>query len=170
MTRTSEYTYAPKMDIQADTGCIMGPNWREWFGQFRFPAIGVACISLLSACAGPAPAMRDSRTAVVSGRVTAGLSATDAARRALSEAAKITVDHGFRYFMIANPQNASASSVVIIPGVNLTIKTFRKGDVKPNTRGLWDADVILSSGIKDAAIKAFIAAPTSGPTATVLSR
>jgi hypothetical protein len=102
--------------------------------------------------------------------VTAGLSTTDAARKALSEAAKITVDHGFRYFMIANPQNASASSVVIIPGVNLTIKTFRKGEVKANARGLWDADMILSSGIKDAAIATLTMAPTSGPTATILSR
>jgi hypothetical protein len=135
-----------------------------------FPMAGLACIAGLSACIGPAPSMRDNRTAVISGRVTAGLSATDATRKALSEAAKITVDHGFRYFMIANPQNASASTVAISPGANLTIRTFRAGEIRRNAPGVWDADAILSSGAKDAANTAKSGSLASRPTVTAPSR
>ena len=149
---------------------VVRAKLRGWGARAIFPMAGLACMMVLSACIGPAPAMRDSRTAVISGRVTAGLSATDATRKALSEAAKITVDHGFRYFMIANPQNASANAVAIIPGANLTIRTFRNGEIKRNTPGLWDADAILSSGIKDAAIIAKMGPPISRPTVTAPSR
>ena len=152
----------------SDTGSIIRSRQR---GQLaRVSVIALTIIIVLSGCIGTAPAMRDSRTAVISGRVTAGLSATDATRKALSEAAKITVDHGFRYFLIANPQNASASNVAITPGANLTIRTFRNGEIKRNTPGFWDADSILSSGIKDAAIIAKSGIPISRPTVTVPSR
>jgi hypothetical protein len=149
---------------------VVRVNLRQRLSRVILPLAGLAFITVLSACVGPAPAMRDSRTAVILGRVTAGLSAPDATRKALSEAAKITVDHGFRYFMIANPQNTSANAVAIIPGANLTIRTFRNGEIKRNTPGLWDADAILSSGIKETAIIAKNGTATSRPAATALSR
>jgi hypothetical protein len=127
-------------------------------------------MTVLSACIGAAPAMRDGRTAVISGRVTAGLNTKDAAKKALSEAAKVTVDHGFRYFMIVNPKNTTVSQAAVLPGADIAIKAFRKGEIKLNTPGLWDADVILSSGIKDEAITAKIGTPNSGSTATAPPR
>ena len=117
-----------------------------------FPVAGLTCLMVLSACIGPAPAMRDSRTAVVSGRETAGLSTTDATQKALTEAAKVTVDHGFRYFMIISPQNTRGGNNMIQPGADIAIKTFRKGEIRLNTPGIWDADVILSSGFKNRAV------------------
>jgi hypothetical protein len=134
------------------------------------PVIGLASLAVLSACIGPAPALRDGRTAVISGRVTAGLNTKDATTKALSEAAKVTVDHGFRYFMLVNPKNTTLSQAAVLPGADIAIKAYRKGEIRLNTPGLWDADVILSSGMKDAAIMTKIGATNSGSTATAPSR
>ena len=103
--------------------------------------------------------------ATISGRETAGLSSADATRKALLEAARLTVDHGFRYFVIIRTSNppaghsgpstsrdqsipASSAASILVPGTDVTIKTFRVGEVGRNRAGIWDAYQLLTSGVE----------------------
>ena len=132
---------------------------------------GILCAVGLASCIGPAPAMRDERTAVVSGRDTTGLSTAGAIRKALLQAARITVDHGFRYFKIVEPRGQdetyahsamalrlgsswAADGVSLIrPGADVTIKVFRSGEMAATAAGIWDAEYLLTSGVPDRALR-----------------
>jgi hypothetical protein len=110
----------------------------------NFAAIaGLAGLVCLSACADPAPAMRDERSAVIPGSETAGLAQSDAVRKTLVLAANVTVDHGFRYFRIAG--NAS-NAALIRPGADVIINVFDDGETSTKVAGVWDAEEILEKG------------------------
>lgn len=104
--------------------------------------VGVACCCglMLSACMHKAPAMYSERTAVISGRGTAGDSENDAIRKTLTKAAAMTLDHGFRYFQIATP---------IKPGINVAINVYRDGEINPKKPGIWDAERIAQGDMGD---------------------
>jgi hypothetical protein len=111
--------------------------------------------------------MRDDRTAVIPGRYTEGGSATVLLKNTLFQAARITVDHGFRYFEIvgsryqASGENRKAGALdknnswndsrfpFIQPGADVTIKVFRTGEIDSRIAGIWDAQQILTSGVSD---------------------
>lgn len=103
----------------------------------------LAILAFLSSCVAPMPALRADRMVTIPGRLIAGLAPADATRKAMAEAARLTIDHGFRYFMLA-PNGSGAASV--LPGKNVVFKVYHKGDIRPNTPGLLDADVILAPG------------------------
>jgi hypothetical protein len=116
----------------------------------RFPMATLVSAIFISSCAVPMPAMRADHTVTIAGRLTAGLGPADANRKAMSEAARLTVDHGFRYFKFVGTPNGTAAAPAL-PGKDIVFKAFHKGEIRPNTPGLWDADTILTSGTKDLA-------------------
>jgi hypothetical protein len=87
------------------------------------------------------PAMRAGNTITIPGRLTAGLNPADANSKAMSEAARLTVDHGFRYFMLAPGGPAGAQ---VLPGKSIVLKLYHKGEIRLTTPGLLDAEAILS--------------------------
>lgn len=117
-------------------------------------------LSSLSACVSPAPAMRDDRTAVIAGRETAGYTQNDAVRKDLVLAAKMTVDHGFRYFRIAgsSPQIANGRAEAMKPGADVVITVFHEGEANAQTAGIWDAEEILTTGVPNV-VSAAVSAP-----------
>jgi hypothetical protein len=101
----------------------------------------------LSACMSAAPKMLDQRTAVISGRATVGDNPNNAARKTLIRAAAMTLDHGFRYFQIMRSQNSESiygGVSPIKPGVNVTIKLYREGEINSQRLGVWDAENIAA--------------------------
>lgn len=103
------------------------------------------CALLLTGCMHPAPAMLTERTAIVSGRATAGLNANHATEIVLVKAAAMTLDHGFRYFQIVGSDSVIADrsgNELIRPGANVTIKVYREGEINPRTTGIVDAEEI----------------------------
>ena len=120
----------------------------------RSPAICAALSFLiLSACVSRAPPLRGGQIGLISGRETAGLSNDAARNKVLAEAARLTVDHGLRYFILlpapqmaaspapARPQRANADTA-IRPGVDVTFRVLRK---EPVGGGAWDAYRLLSA-------------------------
>jgi hypothetical protein len=109
--------------------------------------IAALCGFALSACVSAAPKMLNERTAVISGRATVGDNPSNATRKTLFRAAAMTLDHGFRYFQIIRPQNTGAihgGDSPIQPGVNVTIKLYREGEISPHRPGVWDAENIAA--------------------------
>jgi hypothetical protein len=105
---------------------------------------------ILSACVSRAPPLRGGQIGLISGRETAGLSNDAARNKVLAEAARLTVDHGLRYFILlpapqmansaARPQRAGVDTA-IRPGVDVTFRALRKD---PVGGGAWDAYRLLS--------------------------
>jgi hypothetical protein len=124
---------------------IKGRTGRPWHDQkmIRFSIAALASAILRSSCIALMPALRADRTVTIPGRLTAGLAPSDATRKAMSEAARLTLDHGFRYFMLASNGPGAAS---VLPGKNIVFKVYHKGDIRLNTPGLLDADAILAPG------------------------
>jgi hypothetical protein len=105
-----------------------------------------------ASCVHPAPAMLDERTAVISGRETAQSAPADAIQKAMVLAAKITVDHGFRYFRVVGADNQFAMDASSIrPGQDVIIKVFHDGETSIRTAGIWDAETILTVGVRQMA-------------------
>ena len=122
-------------------------NARQYVDVFLLAAAGLLSLAILSGCAGHEPPLQNARTAVIPGRDTAGLSQADAQEEVLAKAARITVDHGFRYFTLAKvPPSAQAATapVALTPGAGITIRLFHEGEIKPSRPGTWDAFRILS--------------------------
>jgi hypothetical protein len=128
--------------------------------------VAVLLVAVLCSCIGPAPRLKSGRIATISGHETAGLNSADASKKVLLEAARLTVDHGFRYFAIIGPPNPptkhsgpdisqarsipalSSAASILVPGTDITIKTFRVGEVGRNRAGIWDAYQLLASGVE----------------------
>ncbi len=103
------------------------------------------CSLVLTACMHDAPPMLTERTAMVSGRATAGLPASEATQIVLFKAAEMTIDHGFRYFQIIGADSVVSDrrgAELIRPGANVTIKVYRTGEINPRATGIVDAQDI----------------------------
>lgn len=112
--------------------------------------LGILCSLALSACAHPLPPMQNDHTVVISGRNTAGYNAGDAAQKTLIEAARLTLDHGFRYFRIVGSSNMySGGPPSIRPGADVTIKVYATGEINPHSPGVWDAENIGAGSQSD---------------------
>lgn len=112
------------------------------------------------------PPLAADRTAVIPGRVTAGLTGPDATRTVLQDAARITVDHGAQFFRLVRTDARQAYDVpgygyniAIRPGAAVTIRVYQAGDVRADAPGVWDAEKILTSGVPDSALAAATVAP-----------
>jgi len=111
----------------------------------RFPAI-VILAGLLSGCASHSPVLRGDRTALVSGKETAGMSQQEATQLLLGKAARLTVGHGFRYFVVTAPpslEKQGSGNAEIRPGAGITIRLFRDGEIKYPAPRVWDAFLVL---------------------------
>jgi hypothetical protein len=116
----------------------------------RSPAICAALSFLvLSACVSRAPPLRGGQIGLISGRQTAGLSSDAARNKVLAEAARLTIDHGLRYFiLLPAPQMANAlaqrtsADTAMRPGVDVTFRALRK---EPVGGGAWDAYRLLGA-------------------------
>jgi hypothetical protein len=107
---------------------------------------GLLSLVLLSGCANHEAPLPNPRNAVISGKDTAGLSPADAQNLILAKAARLTVDHGFRYFALVNAPPAPTAMFTLTPGASITIRLFHDGEVKPSKPGTWDAFRLLSLG------------------------
>jgi hypothetical protein len=114
----------------------------------RWPLIlilGLGAGSLMG-CAHPMPRLSASHTLLVSGRETLSMIAPEARRFLLARAARLTVDHGYRFFAILEPAIASGSPdpISLRPGINLTIRLYRPGEARMPGYRVWDAYTLLS--------------------------
>lgn len=114
--------------------------------------LGLFSLAILAGCADPEPSMLDDQTAVISGSLTEGQSQPEAAKTVVTQAAIVTVDHGFQYFRIVRdpslPDDSTSprSTSAIQPGQDVTVKVFHAGDVAATDPGIWDAEKILAVG------------------------
>lgn len=119
-------------------------------GHGRKIVVGVLCGIALSACAHPVPPMRNDRTVVISGKRTVGNNARDATQKILIQAARLTLDHGFRYFTIVGSPIANSirsRALSIQPGADVTIKVYREGEIDPRSANVWDAGNIAAGNL-----------------------
>lgn len=88
--------------------------------------------------------MPHERTIVISGRSTVGESRNDVTTKMLIFAARLTLDHGFRYFRVVGSPNASTRqrTLSIFPGADVTIEVYRDGEISQRSPGIWDAENI----------------------------
>jgi len=90
-------------------------------------------IAALAGCAHPVPALRG-RDVMISGRNTAQDTVAAATRKVLSEAAAITLDHGYRYFEILGP---------IRPGAKVPVRLYLAGETAAAPPHIYDAMLIM---------------------------
>jgi hypothetical protein len=97
--------------------------------------------------------MLNDRMIIISGHSIAGENQNDATRKMLVVAARMTLDHGFRYFSIVDSSNAVNSAKVpsIQPGIDVTIRVYRDGEINPQSPGIWDAENIGAGALPDTA-------------------
>jgi hypothetical protein len=107
----------------------------------------------LSACAHHVRPMFNDRTVVISGKRTVGDSTGEATQKILIQAARLTLDHGFRYFRIAGSQNVPGrgDALSIRPGADVTIEVYREGEIDRRSPGVWDAQNIGAGRMPDGA-------------------
>jgi hypothetical protein len=117
---------------------------RQW-PQILILGLGAG---LLMGCAHPMPQLSASHTLLVSGRETQSMNAPDTQRFLLARAARLTVDHGYRFFAILEPAIASGTPdpISLKPGTNLTIRLYRPGEARMPGYRIWDAYALLSPG------------------------
>jgi len=103
----------------------------------------VLCGLVLCACAHPIPPMRNDHTIVISGKRTAGNSDRDVGQKILTMAARLTLDHGFRYFEFVGVPSANGTPA-IRPGSDVTIRVYRMGEIDPHRPGVRDAESVAA--------------------------
>ena len=98
---------------------------------------------MLAACISHAPPLQNGNIGVVAGKETAGLDDKAAAQKVLVEAARLTIDHGYRYFTLlpGAKTSATASRDVIHAGQTVQFQILRRA--RPG-RGVWDAYQLLT--------------------------
>ena len=141
---------------------------------------------LLAACAGPQSRMLTEDTALITVIAPSPDDRPTLVDATLKEAAKISREHGFRYFIILDAADASRTDVRFLPGdsvftrslpqsssilnsrapayvprsafippdrkvqyrrpgLEITIRMYREGEVDPGRQGVWNGDVILGT-------------------------
>lgn len=110
----------------------------------RLFAVAVSALAL-AGCAHHMRVMRDGNLLVVSGRSTADDSQAVASQKMLRLAARLTLDHGFRYFAIENA-GVRDGLPTLAPGANITIRVYRPGEIDPRRAGIWDATQVVAGG------------------------
>ena len=112
--------------------------------------LGVFCGLALAACAHHVRPMLNDRTIVISSRSTVGNDLNDATKKTLIAAARLTLDHGFRYFTIVGSPGTNSireRTLSIQPGADVTIKVYREGEIDPRSPNVWDAGSIAAGDL-----------------------
>jgi hypothetical protein len=93
--------------------------------------------------------MRNDHTVVISGRKIVGGNADAVTKNALVAAARLTLDHGCRYFKVlgANTYLRRNAQLSLRPGADLTIAIYREGEIDPQSPDVWDAQSIAAGGL-----------------------
>ena len=107
------------------------------------PAMILLSAFLLFGCVSHAPIWENPRGVVVSGKDMAGLTPAAAYQAMLARAARLTVDHGYRYFTVTDP-SLPAKDGTLKPGANITIRVFHEGGTRYPAPGVWDAFMLLA--------------------------
>ena len=126
----------------------------------RFATPALLAFGLLAACASHVPPLRADGTTVVAGSKTAGMSGPDAMRAVLAVGARLTVDHGARYFRIVGTESFYGTSSSVRPGANVAIRVYQPGEIQPDAPGVWDAQQILTSGPPAFAAASVVTSPS----------
>lgn len=118
---------------------------------FRGSSLALLLVLELAACASPAPRLQAGEIGVIAGQQTTGLSDEAARRKVLSIAARLTVDHGYRYFVIlpaAIPPGAKAAKVdsttAIHAGQAQHFQIVRRATASRASAPVWDAYGLLT--------------------------
>jgi hypothetical protein len=86
-------------------------------GNFmRKAAASLLCVFLLAGCASTTSTMLSADTAMVSASGNGPSDRDRVVRDALSEAARVTSAHGYRYFVVLTADDATIMKTVVIPG------------------------------------------------------
>ena len=111
--------------------------------QFRRIGIAILMFSAvtLAGCVHRAPLSVHDQTAMISGHNTIHVSMADARQTVLTEAASITVDHGYRLFKVMTP---------IRPGSDVTIHVYGAGEIDPAAPNVYDAHAIAAGRMQPA--------------------
>lgn len=107
----------------------------------------------LAGCISHEIPLRADHTAVLSGQRTAGMSVADATRTTLISAAKLTVDHGGRYFFLERP-SVPTQDFGVKPGSDVIVEVLMPGDRRMGHPGVWDAQKILTQGVPQSVLNA----------------
>jgi hypothetical protein len=118
--------------------------------KFNLPVF--LALTLVAGCVSHLPPLRAGQMGVISGRETAGLADNAAQSKVLAEAARLTVDHGYRYFVIlpAPARSAAGSAAArptpgalpIRPGLDVSFRPLRNDQA--GRPGVFDAYRLLS--------------------------
>jgi len=107
----------------------------------------------MAGCVSPAPRLQPGGIAIIAGKDTAGLDDEAARGKVLSEAARLTVDHGYRYFVLL-PAAKLPATRLSAARTDVAAATIRAGQAQrfqvvrraPSGArpGLWDAYRLLA--------------------------
>lgn len=116
------------------------------FGNYRNAVISLVLAVSLAGCASHEPIWH-SKQRFVTIRLgdTASLSKEEASRRLLERAARVTVDHGYRYFAINVPSHPQGAAASLPSRADFTIRMYMQGEVSAASPGLWDAFRLLEA-------------------------
>ncbi len=126
----------------------------------RVAALALLAFCLLAGCASHMPPLRADGTTVLLGSRTAGMSIPDAMRTMLAVGARVTVDHGGRYFRVVGTESSYGTNLSVRPGADVVIRIYQSGEVEPKAPGVWDAQQILTSGPPASATASLAASPS----------
>ncbi|MGA7710800.1 MAG: hypothetical protein WCA81_02785 [Rhizomicrobium sp.] len=94
--------------------------------------------------------MRGDHTVVISGHKIVGSNADAVSTNALVAAARLTLDHGCRYFKILGPNNTYLrrnAPLSLRPGADVTLAIYRESEINPQSPDVWDAQSIAAGGL-----------------------
>ena len=94
--------------------------------------------------------MRNDRTVVLSGHKVVGSNANAVSANALVAAARLTLDHGCRYFKVLGAGNKylrRGAPLSLQAGADVTISLYREGEIDPQSAEVWDAQNIAAGGL-----------------------
>ena len=115
---------------------------------FRRHRLALLLPLMLGACMAHAPALQNGTIGVIAAKETAGLDEKAATQKVLVEAARQTVDHGYRYFtLLPGPPAAKAGAPA--PAVGLHAGQAVRFQILRHPRagkGVWDAYKLLVRG------------------------
>lgn len=104
----------------------------------------IVALIVLSGCAVRQPVWQDRQRIVnISGNETAGMAPEPALRRMLVKGARISIDHGYRYFALIRPVATATGSLILRPSSDITIRLIRENEIRYPAPGVWDAYDLL---------------------------
>ena len=99
-------------------------------------------------CVSPVPRLQSGDIGIIAGKDTVGLNDETARGKALSEAARLTIDHGYRYFVVLPATNIPAArtntaTAIVRAGQPMRFQIMHRNP-SPRAPGIWDAYRLLA--------------------------